>query len=337
MSFGVTTAPLLTLLPLALLPLLMSAQRPDAVPSLDILARDRLSAAIDIGLRLLAALAIAGLVMGIAGLHVRGESVNRVGEGANLVLLLDRSASMDQNFAGRQTGDDAANESKADAAKRLLTEFVASRKADRFGVVAFSTSPMPVLPLTDRPQAVTAAIAATDRPGLAFTDVGRGLLMALGLHDLDAAQGGRAILLVSDGAAVIDRKVQDALRAAVAKRPVNLYWLFLRTAGSRGIFDPPRPGEEDTPQALPERHLNIFLRDLGAPYRAFEAENPQAVAEAIAEIDRLERRPITYVERVPQRDLAVYAYGLAAFCLSLLVLAKLAEVRLPSGLSGARS
>ena len=35
--------------------------------------------------------------------------------------------------------------------------------------------------------------------------------------------GRRAILLVSDGAAVIDRRVQERLRAQIAKRPVNLY------------------------------------------------------------------------------------------------------------------
>lgn len=327
MSLGVSSPLLLLLLPLSLLPLFLSAQAPDRVPSLDTVARDRLSAAIDWGLRLLTALALAALVLGIAGLHIRGETVQRVGEGANLVLLLDRSASMDQNFAGQQAAD-SGDESKADAAKRLLSQFVEDRKHDRFGVVAFSTSPMPVLPLTDRAHAVKAAIAAIDRPGLAFTDVGRGMLLALAMHDQDEARGGRAVLLVSDGAAVIDRKVQEALRAQAAKRPINLYWLFLRTEGSQGIFDTPKPDEEDTPQSLPERHLNIFFRSLGVPYRAFEAENPQAVAEAIAEIDRLERRPITYVERVPQRDLSALAYGVAAFALFLLVLAKLAEVRL---------
>ena len=87
----------------------------------------------------------------------------------------------------------------------------------------------------------------------------------------------------------------------------------------------------DTPQALPERHLNLFFHTLKVPYRAFEAENPKAVADAITEIDKLERNPIRYQERVPEYDLSGVVYGIAAGALFLLLLAKLAEVRLDAG------
>jgi mxaC protein len=149
---------------------------------------------------------------------------------------------------------------------------------------------------------------------------------------MDVTPTSRAIVLVSDGAAVIDRRVQEKLRAQVAKRPVNLYWLYIRTAGAKGIFDP--PGDTpDTPQALPERHLNLFFQSLKVPYRAFEAENPQAVADAIKEIDKLERNPIRYQERIPERDLSGLSYSVAAVALFVLLLAKLAEVRLDTGAS----
>ena len=97
------------------------------------------------------------------------------------------------------------------------------------------------------------------------------------------------------------------------------------------IFDKPGPDVPDTPQALPERHLNLFFHTLRVPYRAFEAENPQAVADAIAEIDKLERNPIRYQERIPEKDLAWLAYAVAAAALALLLLAKLLEVRLEAG------
>ena len=155
------------------------------------------------------------------------------------------------------------------------------------------------------------------------------------MHDADPTAASRAILLVSDGAAVIDRRVQERLRAQIAKRPVNLYWLYLRTAGAPGIFDPPGEDVPDTPQALPERHLNLFFQTLKVPYKAFEAEDPKAVAEAITEIDKLERNPIRYQERIPEQDLSSIAYAIAAAGLLALLLAKLAEVRLDSG-PGAR-
>jgi mxaC protein len=146
------------------------------------------------------------------------------------------------------------------------------------------------------------------------------------MHETSPPSASRAILLVSDGAAVIDRKVQEKIRAAFAKRPINLYWLFLRTEGAKGISDVPAPDELDTPQALPERHLDKFFKSLKIPYRAFEAENPEAVADAIAEIGRLEKKPITYFERVPQKDLAHLAYGTALAAVLLLLAAKAIEV-----------
>ena len=58
---------------------------------------------------------------------------------------------------------------------------------------------------------------------------------------------------------------------------------------------------------------------------AFEAEGAEAVANAVRQIEALERDPIPYTEERPRRDLTGWAYALAAFGLLLLVLAKLAE------------
>lgn len=333
--WGVDRPAVLALLLLALLPLLATPLRRGGVPAITVVPDDRLSLVIGAALRLAGMIAILALVLGIAGLHRREQSIEREGTGAHLVLLFDRSSSMDNSFADRApTGD---QESKSAAAKRLLTDFVARRPYDRIAVAAFSTSPMPVLPLTDHHGVVDAAIAAIDRPGLAFTDVGRGLALAFSYFDNDADESSRAVLLVSDGAALIDRRVQEALRDAVARTPVHLYWLFLRSRGSKGIFEVP-PAGEDTPQANPERHLHLFLQSLGMPYRAFEATSPEAVGQAIAEIDRQETRPIRYFERVPRRDLARPAFTVAACSIALLVEAKLAERQLvPARMPRARS
>jgi mxaC protein len=316
----------LWLLPLALLPLGAGVQAPQAYPTLEGVDRDSVSFAVDWGLRIAGVIAVLGLILGLGGLQRLGQTIERLGEGAHIVLLIDRSSSMDNTFAGSEPTEGEA--SKSANARRLLKEFILERKHDTFGIVAFSTSPMHVLPLTDHKEPILAAIDAMDRPGLAFTNVGKGLAMALDVHEQDPAPSTRAILFVSDGAAVIDHRVQEKLRAAFQRRPMNLYWLFLRTAGTRGIFDTPPSPEEDTPQVMPERHLHKFFESLKVPYRAFEAENPHALAEAIAEIGKLERSPITYFERIPHQDLSRWAYGIAALSLALLVLAKLAEARL---------
>ena len=88
---------------------------------------------------------------------------------------------MDNTFAGKQpSGED---ESKAAAARRILAAFVEERAHDEIGVVVFSTSPILALPLTLQREAIEAAIAAIGRPGLAYTNIGLGLAMALSLFD----------------------------------------------------------------------------------------------------------------------------------------------------------
>ncbi len=334
MNLAVSHPLVLLLLPLAVLPLLATAQDTEGYPSLRAAKPDPVSVAIDLALRLTGAVAIAALVLGLAGLHRLGQSIERLGEGANIVLLFDRSASMNDTFAG-QAPTQSGEESKSAAARRFLKQFVTSREHDRFGIAAFSTSPMYVLPLSDHKEATLGAIDAIEQPGLALTNVGKGLAMALSMHDADilstqGTDGGiasRAIVLVSDGAAVINRKVQQKLEAAFLKRPVNLYWIFLRTENSRGIFDKPGPDDTDTPFAMPERHLHLFFENLKIAYTAFEVENPAAVGEAVAAIDKLERRPMRYDERIPQKDLSGVAYAVAGLSLLLLVIAKLAEVK----------
>lgn len=328
MNLALSAPWVLLLLPLALLPLLFSSQREQSYPSIGGIEADPLSLAIDWTLRIAGTIAIIALILGLGGLHRLGRTIEKSGEGAHIVLLIDRSSSMDNTFAGR--APEGGEESKSAAARRLLKDFIVHRDHDLVGVAAFSTSPMHILPMTEHKDAVMAAVDAMDRAGLAMTNVGRGLALSLDMQEADTSPAARVIVLVSDGAAVIDRKVQDKLRAAFARRPINLYWLFLRTAGTPGISTVPAPGEEDTPQAMPERHLDKFFKSLGIAYRAFEAENPEAIALAISEIGKLERSPITYLERIPHEDLSARVFAVAAAALLVLLAAKLSEVRLVS-------
>ena len=332
MSLPAFTHPLMLLaLPLALLPLLASLFRATAYPSLAGMPADSVSGVASFALRFCGAVAIAAIVLGLAGPYLTGRTVERFGTGANIVLLIDRSESMNSTFAGRRPA--AGEETMASAAARLLSDFVRQRAHDRFGVAAFSTSPIFVMPLTARREAVLAAVTAMDRPGLTRTNVGLGLVRAQAMFSDAMPRGSRAILLVSDGAAVVDPRVQDRLRASFARDGTHLYWLFLRAEGSRSIYDEPRG--RDTPQAMPERHLDRFFRSLGVPYRAFEAESPDAIEEAIREIDRLETDPLPYYETTPRTDLSGLLFALAAVAVALLLAAKGLEVDLHGGSRGA--
>jgi mxaC protein len=327
MSLGVESPWLLAALPLALLPLLNKGMRDHAHPGVMLLPQDPLSDLLAWLLRVFAMLAMAGLVLGMAGLHLQGQSVERIGHGAEIVLLLDRSNSMDNSFAGRTPNGTDGEESKSAAARRLLTDFVNQREHDLIGVAEYSTAPLFVVPMTENKEAVKAAIAATATPALAYTHVSKGLGMALSFFERPIVYGSRMIVLVSDGAAAIDPDSEQKLRQWFKEKQVRLYWLFLRTANSPGIYDQPADPRDDNAQAMPERYLHQFFTSLNIPYQVYQAESPDAMKQAIADISRLENLPIHYFERIPRQDLSGACYR-ASFILLLLLLAiKSAEVK----------
>ena len=75
----------LYLLPLAILPLLLSVQRQEGYPSLSGFEADRTSQVIALALRIAGALAMLGLILGIAGLSLRERTIDRFGQGAHIV------------------------------------------------------------------------------------------------------------------------------------------------------------------------------------------------------------------------------------------------------------
>jgi len=322
MGIEVTHAWLLAALPLIVLPWMATLLRSRSLPGISVVPFDPLSRLLNNVLRIFGTLAILFLILGLSEPYSGGETISRRGLGAQIVLLLDRSGSMNDTFAGRSP--EGKEESKAAAMKRLLGDFVGRRPHDLFGVAAFSTSPFLVVPLTDHHEAVRAAIDAADRPGLNFTNVARGLAMALSMFNTDRPDEHHVILLVSDGGAVIETHAQELLRADFQKFQTDLYFLFLRTKGSKGIYD--KPGPDDTPQAMPERYLHLFFESLRSHYKTFQAESPEQVESAIEDIDGLARYPITYTEHAPRHDLRPLLFVLSALAMAVLIAAKLMEV-----------
>ena len=64
---------------------------------------------------------------------------------------------------------------------------------------------------------------------------------------------------------------------------------------------------------------------MGASYRAYTAESPDDLTQAIADVNRLQNLPVRYRETVGRRDLSTACLAVALAGLSLLVVAKLLE------------
>jgi mxaC protein len=339
----------LALLPLAVIPLIWDGRAKLQYSWLGLVPRDYASTVLAWALRAVGVLAIAALLLGLAGLNRPASRVERIGRGAEIVLVLDRSRSMDQAFVSAETKKalpqayregqnllqdnssfnrfDSRRESKGHIARRLLAEFTANRQQDRFGMIMFSTLPIRVLEFTQKQDAIQAAITAGDvGRGLSETDIGLALEDALSYFDNRPYTGSRLILLVSDGGDHIDPDVRVRITDLMRKHRVALYWIYIRSYRSPGLMadsDAP-PENADT---VPEYFLHRFFSGMGTPYRAYEAENPEALQEAVADVSRLENLPITYFDPVPRRDMSQYCFG-AAFALTLILLAaKLVEIK----------
>ena len=323
MNVGFLQPLALLLLPIAALPWFRRGQTALPYPSVTMIPDDHLSTVVDSVLRLIACAAFACLIVGISGPFRKEQRIVRIGTGAYIALLLDRSSSMNENFTGRYMGAKAA-ESKSAMAKKLLSEFVERRAHDLFGMVAFAAAPIYVMPLTEDREAIQAAISAAGGRGHGITNIAPGLAMALDFFTDKPRKGSRIILLVSDGAARIDEETRDRLRQTFRETATTLYWIYLRNPTSKPLTEKPANPNETT---TPEYFLNEFFESLEVPYKAFEAENPNAMEKAISEIERLENLPLPYEEKLPRRDISNGFFATALILMLLLMIARMLEVK----------
>ena len=317
----------LLLLPLALLPLLRSRRDTLLFSHLAWLPSDRLGRALGLAWRACAVLAILGIVLALANPGRSETTVIRNGRGAEILVLMDRSSSMDDNML---TSDwrklDPLNvrnqarsrgEQKAKVARALLSKFVTERPDDRFALMFFSARPIHVVPFTQHDEVVQAAIAAAAiGRGMPNTDVGAALLAAIAEFDQRTYTGSRIILLVSDGGAKLDVATRRLIQSGMTRNRIALNWIYLRSVNGADFNAP--PGKDDV---TPEIALHRFFRTLHTPYRAWQAETPEDIAKAVADVGKQQNFPLDYPEQLPRQSYATHFLAMAAvFCLVLLAL-----------------
>jgi mxaC protein len=314
---------LLWLLPLALLPLVFQRAHSKSYSWLDMLPADPLSDLIGLILKVLAVLTLLFIVLGLSAPHTKQQEVERIGVGAQIALVLDRSASMDDPFSG--TTENAVGENKSGAAARLITQFVQSRKNDMLGMITFSNSAMYVLPLTENKEAMVAAVRATAGNALFQTNIGSGLTSGAGLFENVPDSGSRAVILLSDGAGRIGADAQQKIRDWFDRLHISLYWIVLRQPGGLSIFDGKYKQDPDR-AAPPEIELYEFFKTMKTEFHAYEADDPKSLQLAMDDINRKEKKPIKYMEKIPGKDLSSACFIIAALMIALLLGVKYLEI-----------
>jgi len=311
-------------LPLAFIPLIFKETSLQYYSWNEMIPKDRLSSIIAIILKFIATLILITIIVGLSGPHSQQREIEKIGIGAQIGLVLDRSASMDDPFAGKD--ESKVGEMKSAAAARLITDFVNSRKNDMMGMVSFSNSAMYVLPLTDNKNAIIAAVRATAGNALFQTNIGSGLTTGAELFNKVPDSGSRAVILLSDGAGRIDAATQEKIKDWFGRLKISLYWIVLRQPGGISIFNTSFKARDD--EALPPQiELNEFFKSLNSPFQAYEAEDPKTLQKAIEDINQKEKKPIKYFEKIPGQDYSTHCFVTAALLMIALLTLKLIEVR----------
>lgn len=290
----------LLLLPITLAPFVLTQSTTNIYSWSEMIPTDLASKIVGLLLKVLSSFIIAFLILALSQPFSNQRTVEKIGEGAQIGLVLDRSASMDDAFSGSGSSD-KAGETKSAAASRLIIDFFNSRTNDMVGVITFSNSAMYVLPLTQNKEAIKAAVHATAGNALFQTNIGAGLTSSASLFNEVADSGSRAIILLSDGAGRIDANTQQKIRDWFDRFQIGLYWIVLRQPGGISIFEENYVRRDDDPLP-PALELYEYFKTFRSPFQAFEAEDPKSLAKAISEINLKEKKPIAYSEIVPGKN-----------------------------------
>lgn len=311
-------------MPLAFIPLIFKETSLQYYSWNEMIPKDRLSSIIAIILKFIATLILIMIIIGLSGPHSRQKQIEKTGIGAQIGLVLDRSASMDDPFAGND--QTKVGEIKSAAAARLIIEFVQSRANDMIGMVTFSNSAMYVLPLTDNKNAIISAVRATAGNALFQTNIGSGLTTGAELFNKVPDSGSRAVILLSDGGGRIDAATQEKIKDWFGRFKISLYWIVLRQPGGISIFNTSYKPRDDDPLP-PQIELNEFFKTLPSSFQAYEAEDPKTLQKAIEDINQKEKKPIKYFEKIPGQDYSTHCFVTAALLMIVLLTLKLIEVK----------
>jgi Ca-activated chloride channel family protein len=239
-------------------------------------------------------------------------------EGIDIQIVLDLSGSMG--------AEDFQPRNRLTVAKEVVADFIASRPADRLGLVVFAGSAMARAPLTTDRRMLQFLVESLELNTLPDgTAIGVALANAAArLKDSESAS--RVVILVTDGvnnAGEIDPQSAAAICQGLG---IRVYTIGVGTTGlvpvPVTIRDPltgrTRVERRAMNVEVDEELLARIAERTGG--RFFTASDPDALRGVFAEIDRLEKTPLQ-TKRYTRHEEAFEPWAIGALALMLLPLA----------------
>jgi Ca-activated chloride channel family protein len=243
-------------------------------------------------------LALAALVVAIAGPRRGVAGAETTGEGVDIALAFDISASMTLPYAH--------NETRLDAAKSVLSSFVESRNGDRVGLVVFQASSLTLSPLSSDHAAVAADVRDADRVRLRDgTAIGLAIAQSAALLR-ESSAASRIVILLTDG----ENNVHDVepLAAARIAETLGVRVYVVGVGGGTGVPDSAR-------FSVDEQAMRQIAKITGGTYN--RAEDPASLQTTYDQIDRLERSRLPGAQFTRFDDWSPFVLAAAAALLTL--------------------
>ena len=265
-------------------------------------------------MRMVRAVAFALLLTALAGPVINRPVEESVRQGVAIEMLVDISSSMDCSISG---GGDR-KQTRMDAAKEAVKEFVAGREDDLIGLITFARYPDTVSPLTFGHKALAQLIdniEIQDRPNEDGTAYGDALMQACAqLEQMSNWQGGgsevdviksKVIVLLTDGENNCGRHLPQESAGMARKWGIRIYVISL------GESD--ESGELSDAESLLE---NVAQRSGGSFWKI---SDDKGLDKAYSEIDKLEKSDITDSTIVHNEPVQVFPYFLIPAFLLLII------------------
>ncbi|MDH3271362.1 MAG: VWA domain-containing protein [Gemmatimonadota bacterium] len=229
-------------------------------------------------------LALAAFIVALARPQTGISAENVLTEGIDIVLVLDVSSSM--------LAEDL-EPNRIEAAKTVAADFVAGRRNDRLGLVAFAGQAFTQAPLTFDYSAVQQLVAAVE-VGMIEDGTAVGMGLATAVKRLEASRAdSKVVVLLTDGRS--NRGEIGPVTAAQMAQALGVR-VYTIGAGSQGTARVPvRDPMGGTRYAnmrvdIDEPTLREVAESTGGRY--FRATDTESLAAIYEEIDQLERTEI---------------------------------------------
>lgn len=234
-----------------------------------------------------------------------GREITRSKEkGVDIILVLDTSGSM-------QAEDFQPN--RLEAAKKVISEFVATQKSNRVGVVVFAGRSFTLLPLTTDYPLVLDALKDIHKGTVKIdgTAIGDGIANAVYRFKSENAKS-RVIVLLTDGENTMGN-IQPLVAAQVARQKnIKIYTIGMGRA--EGVPIPMTDPQTGKRFYLRDRNGTLFLSRINAKeltemahltgglyFQADNAEKLTAIYERIGQMEKSEfetKRTTLYLEQM---------------------------------------